>query len=708
MQKLKFLDNPDLQFILFGGKGGSGKTTSAAATALHLSKMKPEKKILVISIDPAHSLGDSFDLIIGNKITPIAENIWGYEIDAEELLKKYKAEHGAIIKKMAERGTFFDKEDIENFFVMSMPGLDEVMAIIKIANILNSREYDVIILDTAPTGHTTVFLSLPEKMLKWVEVADMMMEKHRYMARRFVGKYVKDECDEFLESQKNDVSKVKKLLTDSKTTEFVPVTIPEPMSIYEIERLVQLLENTRIPVNSVIANRIIMEDNKCPFCLARKKEQEKYVKEIEEKFASYNLLKMPLFPKEIRGIEDLTLYGEILFAPLDRETHLTGFGEDEPKPYNVGETLVVAQKTGQGQALPLHLSEIPPLPQGGMEDLLEKNLKLIIFGGKGGVGKTSIASAAALQLARHNKEKKVLIFSTDPVHALSDSFDQQIGDKPRQVQDGIDNLYALELDASQMLNNLKEKYRGDIVEVFDKFASSGMDIKFDKEVMENLIALTPPGLEELMALKKIIELMKTSDYDLFVMDSAASGHLLRFLETPDIVREWLKTVFRLLLKYKGVINLSRIYSVESLLDLSRDVRKIQETLANPETTEFVMITIPEEMGIREMEDLSSALRNLKIPYSHTIINMIISLSDCNFCTAKRQEQQKYIQSIESKVNNGVIYIPLFLHGVRGKESLNELAEIMFSNGQAKWLKSDPKEDYRLCGVSKAKASSLKD
>ena len=696
MQKLKFLDNPDLQFILFGGKGGSGKTTSAAATALHLSKMKPEKKILVISIDPAHSLGDSFDLIIGNKITPIAGNIWGYEIDAEKLLKKYKAENGAIIKKMAERGTFFDKEDIENFFVMSMPGLDEVMAIIKIANILNSREYDVIILDTAPTGHTTVFLSLPEKMLKWVEVADMMMEKHRYMTRRFVGKYLKDECDEFLESQKNDVSKVKKLFTDSETTEFVPVTIPEPMSIYEIERLVQLLENTRIPVNSVIANRIIMEDNKCPFCLTRKKEQEKYVKEIEEKFACYNLFKMPLFSKEIRGIEDLTMYGEILF------------GEDVPKPYNVGATLVVDQKTGQGQALPLHLSEIPSLPQGGMEDLLEKNLKLIIFGGKGGVGKTSIACAAVLQLARHNKEKKVLIFSTDPVHALSDSFDQHLGNKPCQVQDYADNLYALELEASQMLNNFKEEYRGDIVEVFDKFASSGMDIKFDKEVMENLIALTPPGLEELMALKKIIELMKTSDYDLFVMDSAASGHLLRFLETPDIVREWLKTVFRLLLKYKGVINLSKIRSVESLLDLSRDVRKIQETLANPEITEFVMITIPEEMGIREMEDLSSALRNLKIPYSHTIINMIIPLSDCNFCTAKRQEQQKYIQSIESKVNNGVIYIPLFLHRVRGKESLSELAEIMFSNGQAKWLKSDLKEDYRLCGVSKAKASSLKD
>ena len=656
MQKLKFLDNPDLQFILFGGKGGSGKSTSAAAAALHLSKTKPEKKILVISIDPAHSLGDSFDIIIGNKITHITGNIWGYEIDAQELLKKYKAEHGAIIKKMAERGTFFDKEDIENFFVMSMPGLDEVMAIIKIANILNSREYDVIILDTAPTGHTSVFLSLPEKMLKWVEVADMMMEKHRYITKTFRGKYVKDECDEFLESQKNDVGKVKKLLTDSKTTEFVPVTIPEPMSICEIERLVQLLEKARIPVNSVIANRIIIEDNNCNFCLARKKEQEKYIKEIEEKFASYNLPKMPLFPREVRGIEDLALYGEILF------------GKNGHKHYLASNNFIV---------------KISPLVQKGIEDLLEKNLKLIIFGGKGGVGKTSIASAAALQLARHYKEKKILIFSTDPVHALSDSFNQQIGNKPCQLQDyDADNLYALELDASQMLTNLKEEYSGDIVEVFDKFASSGIDIRFDRKVMEELIALAPPGLEELMALKKITELMKTSDYDLFVMDSAASGHLLRFLQTPDIVREWLKTVFRLILKYKGVLNLSKIHSVESLLDLSRDVRKIQETLANPETTEFVMITIPEEMGVREMEDLSTALRNLKIPSSHTIINMIIPLSDCNFCNIKRQEQEKYIQSIKSKVNNGITYIPLFLHEIRGKESLSELAKIMFSKGHS--------------------------
>lgn len=653
MQNAKFLDNLDLQLILFGGKGGSGKTTSSAATALHLSKIKPEKKILIISTDPAHSLGDSFNIIIGNKITHLVKNIWGYEIDANELLEKYKAEHGAILKKIVNRGTYLDKEDIENFFSASLPGLDEVMAIIKIANILNAGEYDIIILDTAPTGHTIALLSLPEKMEKWIEVMDLMMEKHRYMAKRFVGKYVKDECDKFINSQREDVGRVKRLLVDSKTTEFVPVTIPEPMSIYEVERLIQVLKKSRIPVNSVIANRVIMEDNKCPFCLTSEKKQVKYVKEIEEKFGSYNLLKVPLFSGEIHGIDSLTLYGEILF------------GENEHKPYLASTKPV---------------SKISSLTKGGMEYLLEKNLKLIIFGGKGGVGKTSIASATALQLARHNKEKRVIIFSTDSAHSLSDSFNQHIGNNITLVN-STSNLYALESDASQMIDNLKKEYRRDIEEAFDKFIPSELDIKYDKEVMEELFTLTPPGLEELMALKNIIDLMKDSDYDCFVMDSSASGHLLRFLELPDIVREWLKMAFRLLLKYKGVINLSRIYHlVESLLDLSRDVREIQGTLANSETTEFIMITILEEMGIREMEDLSLALCNLKIPCSHTIINMIIPLSDCDFCTAKRIAQQKYIQTIDSKVNTGIIYIPLFPHDISGKEGLNELVEIMFSKG----------------------------
>ncbi|MEI7615106.1 MAG: ArsA family ATPase, partial [Actinomycetota bacterium] len=355
-----FLSNPDLKLIIFGGKGGCGKTTSAAATALHLSKIKPQSKILVVSTDPAHSLGDSLNIEIGNKITPVAKNVWGYEIDAQELLVKYKAENAKVIKKIAERGTFFDSEDIENFFVVSLPGLDEVMAIIEISNILGSGEYDIIVLDTAPTGHTIALLSLPEKMERWVEVVDLMIEKHRYIAKKLVGRYINDDCDEFLESQRKDVSRVKMLLTDSEKTEFVPVTIPEVMSINEIEKLIVVLKEYKISVRSIIVNRINTADNECPFCLSKKTIQKKYLEKIEKKFASYNLVKIPLFSRQIWGIKDLKQYEEFLFSAPIKENFLAELKIDNPAAYNPPSE---------------NMSEESDFSENSMNNILKKNLK---------------------------------------------------------------------------------------------------------------------------------------------------------------------------------------------------------------------------------------------------------------------------------------------------------------------------------------------
>jgi len=642
-----FLANPNLRLVIFGGKGGSGKTTSAAATALHLSKPNPQKRILTMSTDPAHSLGDSFDIAIGNKLTPIVDNVWGLEIDSNELLEEYKARHGEVIKTIADRGTYFDKEDVEDFFTKSLPGLDEVMAIIRIADLLKAREYDLIILDTAPTGHTMVLLSLPEEMARWIHLMDMLMEKHRYVMKTMIGRYKRDECDEFIDSQTEDIRRVRQLLTDATTTEFVPVTIPEPMSIFEIEKAIETLKGYNIPVNSIIVNRVSDKERECPFCSARSEQGERYMQEIEQKFAPYNLVKMPLFPHQIRG-EGLTEYAQILF------------GERKYTP---------PAKAGV-------LPKVTPLAKGGFSDILKKELNFVIFGGKGGVGKTSIAVASALYLAQHKPDRKVLAFSTDPAHALSDSFVQHIGNEITPIL-GVDNLYALEIDGTQLLKDFKQDYQDVIDETFEKFlGGSGVDVRFDREVLKELLSVTPPGLDELMSLRKIMELMKERDYDLFVLDSAASGHLLRFLELPHLVRDWLKSGFRLLTKYRGVVKLTK--ATELLLDLSRDVRRILEVFSNPQGTEFVMITIPEEMGVAEMGDLSASVANLKIPSFHIIINMIIPPTDCGFCAAKRKEQQRYIQEIEAKSpDHTVVPIPLLPHEIRGLESLSELAEIMF-------------------------------
>ena len=655
----QFLANPKLNFVIFGGKGGSGKTTCSCATALYLSQ-KFKKKILVVSTDPAPSVGDSFNIEVGNKLTQIKERVFAQELDAKELIKDFRKKNLEIIKTIADRGTYLAREDIEEFASLSAPGMDEVMAIIKIADLLKEEKYDLIILDTAPTGHTKVLLSLPKAMRGWLKVTDLMMAKHRFMARRIRGRYVKDECDKFIEETMADVKRVEDLLTDFESTEFVPVTIPEPMSILETESLVEDLKEMEIPVKSIVCNRVIIS-KKCPFCKSRAKGSQNYMRMFEEKFKDYNLLKMPLFPTEVRGQDALNEYAKILFGQKRFEVKL-----------------------------PKKLPKFPKIPEGRMADFLKKDLDFIICGGKGGVGKTSIAAATAIAFAKRYPDKKILITTTDPAHALSNIFDQDIplGEKPVPIYPpkffneklgrvkGMKNLDELEIDTQKLLQDFKEEYKKDITAVIDRFVGKGMDVVFDRKVMEELMDLSPPGLEELMSLGKIMDLMKEGKYDIYVLDSAASGHLLRFLELPGLVREWLKSIFRILLKYRGIARTTEIE--KNLIDFSKNVRKIQEILFGSKRTEFVMIGIAEEMGIREMEDLARSLDKLNISFNYIILNYLYPSFRCGFCLAKREEQEKYIKLVKKQYpTKNLILVPLLPYDIRGIDSLKKFSKIIY-------------------------------
>jgi arsenite/tail-anchored protein-transporting ATPase len=677
----EYFQNKDLRLILFGGKGGVGKTTMAAAAAVQLARSYHNyKKVLVISTDPAHSLGDSFGIELGDKVTPIQwsvvsgqwsvttdqnlqssiPNLYARELDAARLLNDFKQRNDAVIKKLADRGTYFEQQDIAEFFDLSLPGMDEVMAIIEIANLLKEGIYGVLILDTAPTGHTVRMLNLPEQMRKWIEVMDLMQHKHRYMFTHFTGKkYVKDECDIFLEDLSSDIDRVKKLLSNRETTRFVPVTIPEHMSIYETKRLIGSLEKIHIPVEEIIVNRVA-ESEDCLFCRARKEDQKQPLIEIEEAFSRYDLIKVPLFPNEIRGIGGLSRTAD----------YLRGIAEPS-----------VPLKT----ALAIEDQANPCLT-------LKPDLEFVLLGGKGGVGKTSLASATALYLARSNPMKKVLVFSTDPAHSLSDSFDWPIGDRITPIQRSdvrgqrsvtndqspISNLFALEIDADRLWDNFKGNFKEDMEKVFNKFLGSGTDIKFDHEVMTEMLELAPPGLDEIMALNKIIDLKGKGAFDIFVLDTSPTGHLLRFLELPDMIREWLKAFFRLLLKYRGIVSLAG--AAEKALVLSKNVRRIQEILMNPEKTAFIAITIPEAMGLLELERLLSALDAAGIPCDHIAVNKVVPPVDCGFCSVKRVEQQGYISEIRSKFpSHTITQVPLFPKQVRGIPDLDEISRIIFKD-----------------------------
>jgi len=579
-------------------------------------------------------------------------------LDAVKLGDEFKQKNKAVIKELADRGTYFDRQDITEFFNLSLPGMDEVMAIIEIANIFKKEIYDILIVDTAPTGHTVRMLSLPEQMLKWIEFMDLMQQKHRFMAVHFTGrKYVKDECDLFIDRLSSDIEYVKKLLSDREVTRFVPVTIPEPMGIYETRRLLSVLEKNHVPVTDIIVNRVA-DAHECAFCSSKQEDQRQPLSEIQDSFSQYRLINVPLFPREIRGVEQLTVLAD----------YLMGIS----KPYEFHKAVVSVEETQACLTL-------------------DPNLEFILFGGKGGVGKTSLASAAALHLARCNPGKNILVFCTDPAHSLSDSFKLTIGDKITPIhqnlqssifnlQSSMTNLFALEIDAEKLFEDFKEGYKKEIEEIFDKFLGSGIDIKFDREVMTELLTLAPPGLDEIMALDTIMDLRKEGKFDIFVLDTSPTGHLLRFLELPDMVREWLRAFFRLLLKYKGVVRLAK--AAENALAMSKNVRRIQEAFMDPKRTAFVAVTIAEAMGLLELERLVSALDNAKIHCGSIIVNMVIPQTDCDFCSSKRVEQAGYIKKIHSIFSSRTITkVPMFPHEVRGIDDLHKIGGFIFGNGK---------------------------
>ncbi len=307
-----------VQFIMFGGKGGVGKTSMSAATALRFAdeyaNQRANKKILIFTTDPAPSLADSFDQPIGSEPTAIAgaTNLFAMEIDAKKVLKEFKAEYGAEILDILDKGTYLSNEETKDIFSLDIPGLDEVMGLKKIMDFMASKEYGLYIVDTAPTGHTLRLLSLPELLDDWIKFLAGLRWKYHAIVRQFAKEERVEKADKFLLEMKKTVNQVRKLLQDETRTEFIVVTIAESMGVRETEDLMKQLKEFHIPSRHIIINNIFPKEGG-DFVKTRRKSQEKYIREIKEKFAGHRVTEIALQPNEIQGIESLRALGKRLF-----------------------------------------------------------------------------------------------------------------------------------------------------------------------------------------------------------------------------------------------------------------------------------------------------------------------------------------------------------------------------------------------------------
>ena len=710
-----FLNNKNLKLIIFGGKGGTGKTTSALASALCLAWFYPSKKILLISSDPAHSVGDSLGMSIGaNKIRVDGiPNLEAQEIDPAPLLEVFKKNHEKEINEIIQRAGFYGQINIKEFLSFSLPGMEEMMIFLHVADKYKHtwyepQEADIIVLDTAPTGHTLRLLEMPGMMDEWIDVVDQALLKYKVHPRLYGSGseyHEGDRVDQMVEKIRQDFKTVKELLTNREQTEFVPVLIPEVMAIEETKDLIRALKEKQIRVNSLMINRVRSSNGTCPFCASKVKDQSKSIREIEKAFDEYNLVKAPLFPYEVQGIRSLEKYADVLMGEIQAK-------EIEPN----------AKQSGISQVQPLNRPRIAP------------EIKFIMFGGKGGVGKTSMAAAMAVHLARKYPDQKVLIYSVDPAHSLADSFGIEIGDGltpidyspkskvqspksvkgeketldvglrpveayapegPRTSDNSSDlgpwtldfgltntNLFAMEINEEDLLQNFLNDYRSIIQDAFDTWESmreTKMEMRFDRNVMSMFARIAPPGMNEVLALEKLTEFINEKKFDWYILDTAPTGHLLILLEFPNLVREWLSRAYRGLVKYQVQIALTNLKELGNrILRSTQLVNKIHEMLTNPKASQLVTVTIPEAMGVEETTRLIASVKRMGVPCSNIFVNMITPPSDCNFCTSKREGEQRYIDKL-SQINPGynIVQVPLFPHQITGVEELTRLSEMIY-------------------------------
>ncbi len=300
---LKGLKETPLKLIMFGGKGGVGKTTCASAAALYLAK---DFKTLILSTDPAHSLADSLGQKLGDEPREIKgiKNLSALEVNAENALWKFKTEHEGEIKKIVETGTNLDAEDIDSALALPIPGMDEVMGFKTMIDLIDDAKFDKYVVDTAPTGHALRLLNSPKLLDDWVKVMAKMRWKYRYMVERFAGKYTGDEGDDFLLSMKKTVKRIEDLLRDQNKCEFIAVTIPEDMAVLETARLINNLGKFGIKVRQIVINNVVESDG-CEFCREKRKEQDRYISQIRGKFNGLKTTIVPACPHEIKGLKTL-------------------------------------------------------------------------------------------------------------------------------------------------------------------------------------------------------------------------------------------------------------------------------------------------------------------------------------------------------------------------------------------------------------------
>jgi arsenite-transporting ATPase len=299
----------DRRVLFFGGKGGVGKTTCAAAMALAASRAG--RRVLLVSTDPAHSTSDVLERAIGPLPVELQPGLWGLEIDAATESARYVAEVKDRVRTLFGH-SILDEAFKQIDLAASMPGAEEVALFDRMGELVlgDDARFDLIVFDTAPTGHTLRLVRMPELMEAWVRA----LTRSR---RAMLGIEADDRQDPILTSLTTRFERlqaVRARLVGGRTTAFVLVLVPERLPIEETARAIVQLDDTGVRVGGLVVNRVLPAGTADPFLQARRDQERVYLEEIARRFGDRPRVEVPQFPRDVHGLAGLAPIADALLA----------------------------------------------------------------------------------------------------------------------------------------------------------------------------------------------------------------------------------------------------------------------------------------------------------------------------------------------------------------------------------------------------------
>lgn len=317
-----FEEHPERRYIMFGGKGGLGKTTFSAATAYWLAKQG--KKVLVFSVDPQASLSDIFQKdIFGKGPVKIMDNLWAQEIDADQHIKAYQ---GEIRKKILDMYGFDSVPDeIEQYIqaASAEPAMEESAIFDAVVDIVVEGNYDYYIYDLVPLGHALYYLSMAKVYDEWINKITKLREEMREyeeMVSRLKREKETEEDQILNELQyiRGRINASSQILTDKEKTAFFFVVIPEEMILIDTRKAADLFAKFDVPISGYVVNRVVprelLKENIPPYLKNRIEMQDKYLAQIDEFFGNQVAARVPELERDVTGLEMIRKLSEIMYG----------------------------------------------------------------------------------------------------------------------------------------------------------------------------------------------------------------------------------------------------------------------------------------------------------------------------------------------------------------------------------------------------------